>query len=241
MKWFAWMFLVAALLPSGCVGPPPTRQPQSAQRTPATNDACKRLAIPDAGDEQQNALREKACRALSHHDGAFVGCSLQVLGNGSARMLTIQTECGGDSCSFRSWICSGATGDELVPLEHRGGSVEASPDGSFVLTDEGGVLSRVDLASMRSSPSAACLSPVLSPSGRWFVCRSRDYDVLRFPVNGGPLETVVRSGLREGQGYYVAYSYGWAPAVKFVSATEIEFAVIAPPDVEEVRHATWSE
>jgi hypothetical protein len=203
---------------------------------------CRQLEIPIAGsDPATAAAQEKACRALTHHEGDFAGCRLKVLGNGAAVMLTIDTQCGGDSCSIRSWVCSKATGEILMPLAFEGGSIEASPDGSFLLLGDGSGQSRVDLPSMRRSKSASCLSPRLSPAGKWFACRSRDYDVLRFPVGGGALETVVGSGLKRGTGYHVEYAYVWAPAVTFVSESEIEYQVIAPPDLDERRRAPWRE
>src|SRR5690606_36819529 len=57
-------------------------------------------------------------------------CELEKLGNGSVLLLTLVTECGGDSCSTESYVKS-ATLSEFTHVPHDlGAGAEASPQGA---------------------------------------------------------------------------------------------------------------
>ncbi len=175
-------------------------------------------------------------------------CSLEVLGGGSVLLLTLTTECGGDSCSTEAYVQS-AELPRFVHVPHDLGSgAEASPAGDalFVSTitdaalpvpdevkerapfgpSEPIILSRITLSSMQSEPFARCFSPTLAPAGRWLLCRDRAANVLRVPLAGGEPALVASSGLRPEDVTCVWYAYIWPQPVTFVSATRFRFAVV---------------
>ncbi len=160
-------------------------------------------------------------------------------------MLTIVTECGGDSCSVEAWLLPDATRAEHLSA-YEGGIIAFAPDLSFYVTDLREFTSsddfyqhftvrvpqlvRIDLVTKKSQPFADCMSPVLSPDDEHFLCRNRYADVLRVPVDGGELELLM-SNPRPEPVHWSPYSFTYPPPVSFVSLREIEvnwFNSLAP-------------
>lgn len=211
-------------------------------------------------EEQRRAWCLEQVQAPSKH---IEGCSLEELGGGSVLLLTLTTECGGDSCSTEAYVQS-AELPRFVHVPHNLGSgAEASPAGDalFVSTitdaalpvpdevkerapfgpSEPIILSRIALPSMQSEPFARCFSPTLSPAGRWLLCRDRAANVMRLPLSGGELALVVSSGLRPEDVTYVWYAYIWPQPVTFVSATRFRFAIVRESGEVLEQEADWRE
>lgn len=191
-------------------------------------------------------------------------CVLEPLGGGAVLLLTLVTECGGDSCATEGYVAS-ARLDGFVRVPHDvGGGAEASPSGDalfltkatdvagppppegVVVSDPWGgseplMLARVELSSMKSEPFAPCFSPALSPKGRWLVCRDRAANVLRVPLDGGTPNVVVRSGLEASEVDFVSYAYIWPSRVEFVGEDRMTYDVT--PAGGEVQHleSRWTE
>ncbi len=187
----------------------------------------------------------KACLARVGYDGPYETCGVETVANGRALMLTIVTECGGDSCSVEAWLLPDATRAEHLSA-YEGGIIAFAPDLSFYVTDLREFTSsddfyqnftvrvpqlvRIDLVTKKSQPFADCMSPVLSPDDEHFLCRNRYADVLRVPVDGGELELLM-SNPRPEPVHWSPYSFTYPPPVSFVSLREIEvnwFNSLAP-------------
>lgn len=197
------------------------------------------------------------CIAVTHHRGPLDHCVAHLLGNGSTALVSLITECGGDSCSVESWVCSPAT-NGLVHVNTGGGGVAASPAGDFLVVDEdvgpvdtnspfdGRVrLARLDIATGARSPFADCVAPVLSPGGNWIACRNHAGDVLRVPIRGGAAEVVARSGADAAHVPWKPYAYIWPNAVEFPSRDVVTFVTLQENDKSEVQtlagRAAWRE
>jgi hypothetical protein len=190
-------------------------------------------------------------------------CGLEELGSGSVLLLTLVTECGGDSCSTEGYVAN-ADLTEFVRVPHdTGGGAEASPTGDalFVsaLTDAalpsadehtrdpfGGndpvILNRIGLPSMKAEPFAPCFSPKLSPKGHWILCRDLGANVLKVPLSGGEPSLVTSSNLQPGEVAYVWYAYIWPDAVAFVSETRFKFTIAQNgSDTVMEREVEWQE
>jgi hypothetical protein len=188
---------------------------------------------------------------VDYREPPFEGCSLASVGNGVAAVLSIRTECGGDSCSVRAWLISGD--DRAFEIPHAGGTVEASPDGSYVLVDldrseevaraaEAAIVTvRIDFPMRTETEVAPCFSARLSPAGRWFVCRDARANVLRFPVDGGPTEIVAHSGVSPDAVAWSPYAYVYPDAVRFPSPTRLEFHIDRTDGERVTRVIPWKE
>lgn len=251
--------------------------------TPATQDerdAAEKQALlappeaaPDpelewAQDEARNsgALLLAWCRSQVNlsAQAQLESCSLDSLGNGAVLLLTLVTECGGDSCSTEGYVLSAALPAFARVPHDVGGGAEASPQGDalfltritnaalpFAPEEErhdpfGGkaplILERVSLPSMRSEPFAPCFSARLSPQGRWLLCRDLAGNVLKLPLTGGAAPTLIASsGLTEGEAYFVWYAYIWPQPVEFVSDTVLMFDVVRADGESFQRESKWQE
>jgi hypothetical protein len=196
-------------------------------------------------------------------DESLEGCDLGSLGGGAVLLLTLITECGGDSCSTEGYIDSEKLG-QFVRVPHDvGGGAEASPSGDalFVTSvtdvafpaEEGAtprdpwggseplILTRVAVPSMESEPFAPCFSPTLSPQGGWILCRDLGANVLKVPLAGGKPTVLATSGLKAGEAYFVWYAYLWPDAVEFIGNERLKFRVV-PADGEAFeRELGWEE
>jgi hypothetical protein len=207
------------------------------------------------------------CRGLVNYPDSepFEQCTAQLLGNGSALVVRVVSSCGGDSCQVLAWVYTQALGRFLPIPGDVGGTIAADPNGQFLLLDEmtelaiphpddlelrdplGGkdeiVTMRLSLPGMQKAPFAACFSPVLSPAGRWFVCRNRSGDLLRVALNGGAPEVVVESGVAPTELHWAPYAYGYPEAAEFPSATRVRFTldIEADDDSPKQREAPWIE
>lgn len=149
-------------------------------------------------------------------------------------------------------MCSPATTGTLVPIDSGGGNVAASPGGDFLIVDDDRAppdvlrLARIDVATGARSVFADCVSPRLSPGGKWIACRNHAGDVLRVPIGGGKLEVVARSGANADQVLWVPYSYIWPEPVDFPSSDTVTFLTLQiDPATNDVRklegRSVWRE
>lgn len=168
--------------------------------------------------------------------GDVTSASVEPVGDGFGALLWLVLQCEGDSCSTETWL--------VLPggprkLKVGGGTVVVLPDLSAVIADAATFnpydltaervsgansewiarIERVDVATGTSKAFAPCVSPVLSPSRKYIVCRSRKGAVLRVPVSGGPPE-VVRGPAKQTPAW-VPYAYVYPGPVEFVSTTEL--------------------
>jgi hypothetical protein len=190
-------------------------------------------------------------------------CALEVLGHGSVLLLTLVTECGGDSCSTEGYVLTAAL-RKFVRVPHDvGGGAEASPQGDALFVSAltnvalpanegeeprdpwGGkeplILDRIALPSMQVQSLAPCFSPRLSPQGRWLLCRDLAANVLKVPLAGGKPSLVASSGLRPGEAYFVWYAYIWPQSVDFISEDRLKFDVVRADGESFQREVEWSE
>ncbi len=175
------------------------------------------------------------CVARVGYEGHFERCEAISVANGRSIVLTVVTECGGDSCSVQSWLLPDE--QRATPLKaHAGGGIALAPDSSFYVTDSttfasqedmangfytrGPELLRVDVLSGKGEPFAACMSPVLSPDDTHFVCRNRFADVVRVPIAGGSMELVLPNPFPDAVPWS-PYAFVYPPPVRFTSPSEM--------------------
>lgn len=162
------------------------------------------------------------CAAAVDYHGALERCALNLVGTGNALVLTIVTACGSDSCSTENWLLREPP-DNVVALPNiNGGGFAFDTTLSFYVMDNRSfrdeqdlrnnfykrapTLVKVDLASNKSQPFAACFSPSLSPGGRYFLCRNPQGDLLRVPTAGGKLERFARNQVK-GEVAFSPYAF----------------------------------
>ncbi len=235
----------AATAPTREAAPGAGARPGAPQTQPAaTSSSGPSSAASSEGAERTfdaeaaiSALRApKACLARVGYDGPYETCGVETVANGRALLLTIVTECGGDSCSVESWLLRDATRAEHLSA-YEGGIIAFSPDLSFYVTDSrefsssddmyqdfylrAPQLMRIDFATKQSQLFADCMSPVLSPDDEHFLCRNRYADVLRVPVGGGELELLMSNPHPEPV-HWSPYSFTYPPPVSFISPRQLE-------------------
>ena len=196
----ASLFLALVTVGSTATAAPHTHKRTARAERPLPADIARDI------DGREPAERERACReATGYTGGAFLECSAEVVGRGTVAVVRIVTACGPDGCETAGWVIAEHGRTARVPGD-AAGAIEALPGLEVVVKDqaqkdargEWGVgLVRVDPRAMRTTPFAACMSPVLSPGRRWFVCRDRRGAVLRVPSRGGPLEEIAAPLPRE--------------------------------------------
>jgi hypothetical protein len=177
-----------------------------------------------------------------------------LVGSGNAVVITVVTECGGDSCSSVSSLLREGAKDPL-PLGELSGGFAFAPLLDFYVVDHRAFaneadlqanhyqrspkLNRVALGTGKSTHFADCFSPTLSPGAKWFLCRNRRGDVLRVPVQGGKLQLVAKNQTK-GQPEFSPYAYIYPGAPYFYTTSEVRFrSGVADDDVEQT--APWSE
>jgi hypothetical protein len=242
---------VTRLFPTAQVAPVKAGFNSWPERRAALRAAHERLS-PTSGEEgpKSEALSYAWCRGQVNYPetAPLQSCALDELGQGSVLLLTLVTECGGDSCTTEGYVMNAAL-PEFVRVPHDvGAGVEASPEGDalFVssITDAampapegesprdplGGeepvILTRIAVPSLESAPFAPCFSPTVSPQGRWVLCRDRAANVLKVPLSGGQPSLVWSSGLRAEDVYHVWYAYIWPQQVSFVSTNRFKVTVV---------------
>ena len=166
-------------------------------------------------------LTEKPCRKLSNWQGNIIECWLQPLANGSAAKLVVQTECGGDSCDWEEWMFADNNAEPLtetfdeLSADHRIGfrvEIVVDPHTGETMNMH---TNRINRTTNEISAFAKCFSPVLSPGGRWILCRDRNANVLRVPIEGGKPEVVIDSGLEAADIYWVSHAYIYPGPIRF--------------------------
>lgn len=137
-------------------------------------------------------LKLKATDAVDEDEG----CKVQVLAGGKG-IVTIRTiVCEGDGCQNEALA---HVGSRIIALPKPFyGKVVATPDLGALFYDDtvNGdkiLLYRADVASGQTTEHKGCISPTLSPGGKWVICRDVEANVHKMPVAGGPLTLVERS------------------------------------------------
>jgi hypothetical protein len=200
--------VAAAALPlcllATAAGAAPRRHARTAQATPRTKSPAAIVSDIEGAPDAQ--AREERCREQTGYRGeAFEACSAELIAHGSVALVRIVTSCGPDGCETAGWLASHSGGMARMPGDAEG-VVEALPGLDVVVKDrvqrdahgEWSVsLVRIDLRAGRATPFAPCMSPVLSPGARWFVCRDAKGGVLRVPVRGGHSDSVATAEPRD--------------------------------------------
>lgn len=262
----------ATPLPVASVAPiaPPPVVATAPSSNPEPPDPTALLPDPEAAPEEprylpnpspwafqiQQTLKagKEVCASAVRHAEPFEECTVTLVGSGNAVVITVVTECGGDSCSSKSWLMREEAKDP-IPLGELAGGFAFAPSLDFYVVDHRAFanetdlrmnyyrrapkLNRVALGTGRSTHFADCFSPTLSPGGQWFLCRNRRGDVLRVPVQGGKLQRVAKNQTK-GQPEFSPYSFIYPNEPYFYTTNEVRFrSGVADDDVEQT--APWSE
>ncbi len=241
-------------------------------------DAERRALLAPSGGpldaEVESALDEKRvsgellvawCREQLNYsqDKPLESCHLRSLGAGVVLLLTLVTECGGDSCSTEGYVAHAAANGFVSVPDDVGGGAEVSPQGDALFVTEiadvvlpapegveprdpwGGeeplYLARIALPSMEKQPFARCFSPTLSPGGAWILCRDLAGNVLKVSPAGGEPILVASSGLARGEVDFVWYAYIWPDAVEFLGDDRLKFRVVRADGESFEREVAWKE
>ncbi len=196
---------------------------------------------------------EATCRAMTGFaEPGFDRCTFTLLANGTAVSVDVSYDCGEHSCSVESFVWYG---DDPAPYRVSDPMpLEGTPDHRYLLVSElvstdvpyaisGGRTLRVDRKTGAREPFFDCFSAVLSPKGRYYVCRDIEANVLRVSVKGGKPVLAVRAQLPADERVQLGGPFGDYPArVRFLSDNELEYEVFQENsgDVVEYR-ASWDE
>jgi hypothetical protein len=205
------VLLVAASAANAAAAQPkhPARHSQSHARRAPQSQVPKRVEPPPVApiareieSLSDDGPREARCRALTGYSAKpYSSCSAELLAHGEVVLVRVETECAGPSCKVEGWLF--ARGRAPLHVSDASGAFEATPSLETVVHDSVQrdargqwtvTLQRIDAKTGAASQFADCMSPTLSPGGRFFVCRDKSGAVLRVPVGGGaPIVVVVAS------------------------------------------------
>jgi hypothetical protein len=217
----------------------------------------QRLPVPSAWAKTElDALGEdkSGCASRVGYVGELEDCHVALTGAGNGLIVTLVTECGGDSCSTKRWLLKEGSPSAL-PLSEDGGGIAFEPHLAFYVADHRQFaneqdmrqnfyqramsLFRYDLGARAARPFAHCFSPSLSPGGNWFLCRNPHGDLFRIPVRGGKLERVAVNRV-QGQVAFSPYAFIYPSEAYFYSEAQACFRSGGDPDDEEIC-VPWSE
>ncbi|MBA2661888.1 MAG: hypothetical protein H0U74_06305 [Bradymonadaceae bacterium] len=121
-------------------------------------------------------------------------CAARIEPHKKALVVTATYDCG-DGCSTQSFMFTEDRGPWHLAAGDAGHevTVSAALDAYFTDSFEGQAnnrptVHRVDLQSGASTSFARCISPRISPAGKWLLCRDLEANVLRVPIVGGEPE-----------------------------------------------------
>jgi hypothetical protein len=213
-------------------------------------------ASSEDGQAANGRVDEAQCRQLTGFaKSGFEHCDLSLLANGTAPCVAVVYDCGAHLCSVDYFIWYGKEQAPYTPALAQSSGFEVSPDHRYLIRSDifheqdvpfnpsGGATFRFDRRSGKSERIADCFSTRLSPNARWYVCRDLGGNVLRFPVQGGKLQTVVTAKLPDGERLKLGGAFDDYPTpVRFPSATELEYDLylLESENVVTLR-AEWRE
>ena len=220
-------------------GPHPLLTAVQAKGTPNKPKTQYRLKAADC----REVLKLKAEDVVSEDEG----CTVQVLAGG-AGLVTIRTiECEGDGCQNEAQV---RVGDKVFDLPKPFyGKVVATPDMSAAFYDDTVtgdkiLIYRLELATGKTTEHKGCISPALSPGGKWVLCRDLEANVHKMPVAGGALALVEKS--KHKGDVLVRWNFGDFPKpVRFKDDKTLVYDVQINTDDGEPKRETfeaaWSE
>lgn len=187
-------------------------------------------------DDSSWYISESLCRQITSYRGVMFTkqCSVKRTALGKAAIVSLQKECGGDSCETKAWvIIEGRSPMEIPSGVDTGGTIEVLPSLQYVLLDtvkeewsEKGLqwkpyIQRLEIQSEgfgKIDQWAHCISPAISPEAKWIVCRDFEANVLIMPLSGGKLSSFYKRPKNAKKVYTVPYSYIYPQPVQFVSS-----------------------
>jgi hypothetical protein len=192
--------------------------------------------------ESSRPLDIERCGALTPAFETAGRCWAKRTARGHAALVFAESACTAGNCGDRVALVDDehATA-RLLPGALGWNGATVVPSLRYAVVDDGARhlirldLSVADLARAERRHFASCGAPVLSPGGRWIVCRDQAASVLRVPVSGGRLERVWKcpySLLRAGQ---------TQQPVEFTSSTSMEVPVEVTGDAGMIETAPWTE
>lgn len=232
----------------------------------------RELAASRASDDAEtdpwksgDAIPVDLCRRITGYQKPFESCSLRLLANGTAGAVAVVDSCGEHLCDVRYWVFAGDDRRWTSEVHYGGLELEVSPDHRWLfvgqLRETGpepvemgprGPLwnyefstEQVDLSRQVTVATLPCGSLVLSPKGRYYVCRDLAGNVLRVPSaepRAAGLEPFVRVTLEPGQEIQIGGSFNDYPAaVSFPSPTELEYTLYLGSTDVVTRRVPWLE
>jgi len=164
-------------------------------------------------------------------DKRWRDCDARRCGSTAVVLIEAADECGADSCAGDAYAVT-ATGARLaLPF---GGHKACSHDGAFVVADvqltPAGeeafhdprqwkvVLHRFPLDGSSPSFFADCMSPVLAPGGREFLCRNSAAAVLKLDAASAATSLVAAAGVPASRVTYHPQSYLYPAPPRFDAA-----------------------
>ena len=257
---------LSGCLHAACQAPEPAVAPTSLAIVPSVSDegamtppvveatpeaAVGRPGLPPAAQEliqQHSEGDESVCKTLVKAPAEVEECHLDYLANGTAAIFTTVSECGGHLCDVTFHIFT--EGRQPYVAESYGPVTwEISPDHQYLLRGELSEYPDVSVRTVRKNLDtgkeehfADCLSPKLSPGGKWYLCRDIKGNVARVPVGGGAMTIIERPTIPKGERVKVGGPFSDYPGpVTFLSDTRYEYSVYTT-DEEVVKHqADWVE
>jgi hypothetical protein len=222
--------------------------------TPGVGAERGRAEDEDDDDPQPPAMTEEECRKLTGFDGSEIArCDVVLLASHTAPCVIVVHDCGAHLCDTDYYVWHGGANE---PYHYRDGgsaTVEVSPDHRHLIVSglvygeptappEAGQTERIDFASGRREPFASCLSTVLSPRGRYYLCRDLAGRVLSFPVAGGALTVVVAKEVPPDDPIKIGGAFADYPApVEFKDASTFTYTLYLQSERVVTHDATFTE
>lgn len=214
-------------------------------------------SVDDRSRSNSVGLDEADCRVWTGFEGAAIErCELALLANGTAPCVSVIYDCGAHLCETETYLWFG---DNSAPRRVQGGGVdtlELSPDHRYLIRSElvhsdepntsplpeGARTLQEDLSTGETKTIASCLSTVLSPGNRYYVCRDLAGNVLRFPISGGPLELVAEARVPENERLKLGGSFSDYPQpVEFSGDGRMKFSLYLQSETVLEREVPWRE
>jgi hypothetical protein len=251
MRLFSCVVVVLAAAACGGAEPVKPSQPKSVA-APVEPEEKEDVTPVEIVARFEDTQKDKIgfCRKQVGYDGPAETCSIEPVGNNSAAVVRMITQCSGESCKVKGWLLR----NELPPLPlppaiDPAGNIETDGPVSQIVGEriQGGdkewtlELRAFDLKTQKTTTLAACIAPRLSPGDRFFTCRDRAGNLLRVPVKGGKLDVVAKSGVAADQVDWAPAGYVYPGPATFPTEKQVAFETELIDDNPVQKTAPWSE
>jgi len=175
-------------------------------------------------------------------------CSVRTTARGRVVVFHVTGRCQ-EFCEVGTWLYAGRKVMRFPDRYDSRSGIEISHDLRFAFNGEDGwknstefhpFLERIDLRTLKVTKLAGCTRPVISPSGKWVVCRSNTGAVMRMRVRAKKVRLYRKVKLGESIYGGAETGLGVNP-VRFVGGGKIVVKTFVSDGIPVVKRLRWSE